>query len=848
MEEFPDDPLQGFSIDDDDDDEDVETVLDPLHHRSTGTAESAPANPPPPSTGTPSSSRSAAAAVSASVSANAAALMSSLNSSLSEEKWSAAAPPAPAAAAPAASVVSAASLLKGNEERIVAEHLQGATFPVPGTFTNTTSVGGAPTATRTHATSSATAAGAGHPLMAESAPSAVGQLGQVQMAAAIMSSGPPVTTNAPVQAAAVGVVGNGTVPAQLGGAGPSHLKVRAHKSASAWYENVGSLARKTANTLSDAAVQAGTVVAHAAAQADVAVSQLDQRVGGHQGVHGGGVAAAATAVDKSKAATQQHQLQHQQQAQSLLPSQMSQPGQPGQPTAHELDNAKKSAVLSSALAESLDSLLPGERVIMFLSHLSNVRDSAGTNTGINTDYDLLYDNTLPSMFENGPGPTDRHAGDGVIWCCAMTFYRVILFTYRECDFPDDEKAVVVGEESKLESSSSKEGAMTDIKQDRGDSDNDKRCGAVLDELIRTASVSRQYQLVQGKGHCGRGKTKRHHILQMPLASIERVERVSHYAGAMTNGSQFTTSGTSLGLILYGKDNFRYLRFTAPSYNDAVRAHEALNTYAFPGRRNLGYLFAFESRRTEVMASIRKVVEPEDGSNVSGTAQQQQRQQQMITARSTSRRYEALKEFERLGILRPRDINTLGEIQQDRQDGLSNGPQLSPWKTILTANSSYTLCPSYPSVLVGPRHISDDDAEGQRILRRVAAFRSEGRMPVLTWGNSVDGASIWRSSQPRVGLQGNRSSADEHYLRAIADCASNSALPPEKARRLFKIPSTQFLRMLIGGTNEEDLLLLSLASINAGNGTSSPPFGLKIMDLRPKSSAVANRTQGMWLSS
>jgi len=618
--------------------------------------------------------------------------------------------------------------------------------------------------------------------------------------------------------------GTGTAHTQMGGGvGPLHhqsshdginrntaLTARAQKSASAWYENVGSLARKTANTLSDAAAQAGTAVANAAAQADVAVSQLDQRVGGHQGVGG---TTLGTAVDRSRD-TPQHQPLQQSHA---LPR--PQGNQPDQTSLHELDNAKKSALLSSALSESRDSLLPGERVIMFLSSLTNVQDSAGMNTGINTDYDLLNDNnTLASVFSEGvtsdrsSGQAVKQSGDSVIWCCAMTFYRVILFTYRERDFLGNEK---------------------------NDGDGSGRCStvdnsyrrAVLEKLVRTAYVSRQYQLAQGKDL---GSSKRHHILQMPLASIERVERVSNYAGAMATGSQSPFGGSSLGLVLYGKDNFRYLRFTAPNYNDAVRAHEALNTYAFPGRRNLGYLFAFESRRTEVMASIRKITEPVDVGNSAG-AQLQQQQQQMITARSTPRWYEALQEFERLGVLRPRDSSsTLNRNQQNHHDVEANRPQLSPWKTILAANSTYTLCPSYPSVLVGPRQISDEDAEGQRILRRVAAFRSEGRMPVLTWGNSIDGASIWRSSQPRIGLQGNRSSADERYLRAIADCASNVAVPPERARNLFRIPSRQFLRMLIGGTNEGDLL---------SNGPTGPSFGLKIMDLRPKSSAVANRTQG-----
>lgn len=414
----------------------------------------------------------------------------------------------------------------------------------------------------------------------------------------------------------------------------------------------------------------------------------------------------------------------------------------GQPSQPEMDNSMKSALLASALEGAGDSLLPGERVIMFLSHLSNVRDSAGTNTGVGTDYDLMTcdreSNSLASMLPPSVTAQSEQAAvqatgglplsNSVIWCCAMTFYRIILFAYRECDFQATTKT---SDGSDAGNSMGSSDDTTDIGALTvgGDAATEKACSklnsdecqasaAALDEVIRTASVSRQYQLTQ---NWERRQQRRHHVIQMPLASIERVERVSQYTGGALAAAQvpYTTSNNSLGLTLYGKDNFRHLGFTAPNYNDAVRAHDALNTYAFPGRRNLGYLFAFESRRTEVMASIQKIENASTGASTSnaGTIPQQSMQQQIITARCTHRRYEPRKEFGRLGVL-------------DSREGTSNP---SPWKIIQSLNSTYTLCPSYPSMLVGPRQISDESAEGQRLLRRVAAFRSEGRMPVLTWG-------------------------------------------------------------------------------------------------------------------
>lgn len=60
------------------------------------------------------------------------------------------------------------------------------------------------------------------------------------------------------------------------------------------------------------------------------------------------------------------------------------------------------------------------------------------------------------------------------------------------------------------------------------------------------------------------------------------------------------------------------------------------------------------------------------------------------------------------------------------------------------NANYELCGSYPSVLVVPASVTDDE------IIAVSQFRSEQRLPVLCWGRQADSASIWRSSQPKVG--------------------------------------------------------------------------------------------------
>ena len=51
--------------------------------------------------------------------------------------------------------------------------------------------------------------------------------------------------------------------------------------------------------------------------------------------------------------------------------------------------------------------------------------------------------------------------------------------------------------------------------------------------------------------------------------------------------------------------FVQLRFTTASYADTVRAQEVLETYAFPGKLNMGHLFAYKSKRHLVVASIKE---------------------------------------------------------------------------------------------------------------------------------------------------------------------------------------------------------------------------------------------------
>jgi len=94
-----------------------------------------------------------------------------------------------------------------------------------------------------------------------------------------------------------------------------------------------------------------------------------------------------------------------------------------------------------------------------------------------------------------------------------------------------------------------------------------------------------------------------------------------------------------------------------------------------------------------------------------------------------------------------------------------------------ANMEYKLCSTYPREFVVPSSISDEDLES------IAKFRSRGRIPVLVWHDRVTGATIWRCSQPRVGLQYARNKSDEELLDKVSELNGRKKLIIYDARPL-----------------------------------------------------------------
>ena len=550
---------------------------------------------------------------------------------------------------------------------------------------------------------------------------------------------------------------------------------------------------------------------------------------------------------------------------------------------------------------------------MFVNNLTDVKDSTFTHVFVGSDDvlkkrgmmdSLMVDHNVVGEGGNGEGSESRGESNECVsvWCCVMTFYRIVVFSYRATL---DGKVLLDNEGEDLLDMNGEGGTATTSSQNKtnkGDSNE------VIQQWLHSQNVSIQFQAAHAPLTTSDKQSlkQKHYVFQMPLASIERVEKTmassqrslssssststpngystggyilpssstvssttvssamvslgsqmkpllggmastATNSNLLTNGNNNTNSSTAngvsspsgsstgpMGIILHAKDGGRWIQFSTSSYADAKRAHDALNTYAFPGRRNLGYLFAFESRKAEVMASSSNAQANE------GNAPQQGGNPIATAASPTRRRFIPMEEYERQGIFQSRNGGNVGS------DVSTTMTYPSPWAPILNANANYGLCATYPSVLVGPRSIvgSGESGDGDNnigLLRRCAAFRSENRFPALTWGSPHHGGSIWRSSQPKVGLQGNRSMEDERYLYAIGEEAKRANLAAD-ARNEGGVgggtsqgkPPIEFLRMLCGRNNEGDLII---------EGNNSSGCMMKIMDMRPKSAAMGNRTQG-----
>lgn len=187
------------------------------------------------------------------------------------------------------------------------------------------------------------------------------------------------------------------------------------------------------------------------------------------------------------------------------------------------------------------------------------------------------------------------------------------------------------------------------------------------------------------------------------------------------------------------------RDTKTTEADIDRALGVIAAYAFPNK--MRYLFAFSH-------------------NIDGGGDK------------LRYKYNAMEEMSRLGVLD------------------------SPLWRLTEINRNYKFCHSYPKEIFVPKSMTDHD------LQLVGSFRSEHRIPLLSWYDSKSCASMWRSSQPKCGVSGSNSQ-DEKFL---------------------------------------DMLARSTAAVKGASHTANSSYSyyeplLNIVDLRSRASAMANRAAG-----
>lgn len=95
----------------------------------------------------------------------------------------------------------------------------------------------------------------------------------------------------------------------------------------------------------------------------------------------------------------------------------------------------------------------------------------------------------------------------------------------------------------------------------------------------------------------------------------------------------------------------------------------------------------------------------------------------------------------------------------KRQGLELESNQCSWR-ISTINEDYKFSPTYPNRLVVPSQISDT------LLKHTAKFRSQDRIPTLTYYYSKTQCCIARSAQPLPGLTKQRSIQDEKLVSEI----------------------------------------------------------------------------------
>lgn len=166
-----------------------------------------------------------------------------------------------------------------------------------------------------------------------------------------------------------------------------------------------------------------------------------------------------------------------------------------------------------------------------------------------------------------------------------------------------------------------------------------------------------------------------------------------------------------------------------------------------------------------------------------------------------------------------------------------------WR-ISELNANYEVSPTYPALIAVPSSLSDEDViEGSK-------FRSKNRLQALSWIHPYNKATITRCSQPRVGMVGKRSQADEKVRRTDESLDFGFVNPTHEFLDVL-VPITCLLHHMLTDVRASIFFFLGgglrhlfpkvMKAIRAANPTVSSK--MCILDARPKANAVANKAKG-----
>lgn len=114
-----------------------------------------------------------------------------------------------------------------------------------------------------------------------------------------------------------------------------------------------------------------------------------------------------------------------------------------------------------------------------------------------------------------------------------------------------------------------------------------------------------------------------------------------------------------------------------------------------------------------------------------------------------------------------------------------------WR-ISHVNKDYSVCPTYPQIVIVPKSIDDET------LKIIAAFRQFGRFPVLSYYHKENKAALLRTSQPMVGANNRRCKEDERLLNVVLGSGKKGYIIDTRSQNLALLARTK------GGGFEPDV--------------------------------------------